>query len=865
MNTALYALAATVASAAVVGACHAQPEAPEWERGGLVTLEHTDRLENVPSVWDLLRYAPGEHFTRHADMVRAIETVAEASPRVEFSTYGTTHQRRPLVQLTISSPENLANLDDILAANRELADPSTSEARAREIVENNPAVVWFSFGVHGNEASCPEAALRVIDTLASGVDPAIDEILDSVVLALDPSVNPDGHERYVSWYQNVLGSDGNADPAAAEHSEPWPGGRTNHYYFDLNRDWLWVVQPESRQRLARYTQFLPQLHIDHHEQGYTNPYFLGAGDDPYNTNIPRRTRDWIEMYGEANAEAFDNEGRLYSTKERFDYLYPGYGKVLPVYHGAVGMLLEQAGHSRAGLGIEVDDHYTLTLHERSRNHWLIAMSNLQATARHREGQLSRFREYFTSAVDEGRAEPWACVISPETPEGLLARVWDLCQTHGIEIRVTDDELPLDTLTPVLGEAGGDGALPAGAWVIATDQPMGRLVKAVFEPAPEITDRDTYDVTSWSLPATFGLDAYSTTKAISGTRPLEDWAPGAGEITGSDRPVAYIVDSASHDYPRALSAASRHGLTARLASDDFTIEGLAFHRGALIAHTLRNQHADLDAFAEEVATAGLDVYRAGRGITEDGPVLAADSNSNFEHADIVLARGDSLSSLSFGQHWHLLDVAWDLPHTVVNFSSLGFADLEDRSTLVLASGSVPSSSKDTINEFVRSGGVLVASGSAASWAHRTLLDISSDEDDGDEEERADLKDLSYEQRRDRSVDDRVPGALLRLDIDTTHPLAAGVPAHLAVIKSGTRVLDVRDSAYVIVRYAPAESLKVGGSISDRNIERLAGKPFMTAHRHGRGWVIALADDVTFRGFEHGPIRLLLNAILMGPAL
>jgi len=821
----------------------------------------------IPTPADVLGYEIGEHFTRAADMVHYMRRLAETSDRVSVNQYGRTNQRRPLIAVTITAPANHARLQTILQRNRDLTDPTINDRqRLNIIIENNPAIVWFSYNVHGNEASTMETAIRVAYTMAAATNDDIHDILNNVVLVIDPLLNPDGHERYVNWYQQTLGRSPIANPDAAEHHEPWPGGRTNHYLFDLNRDWLWLIQRESAQRIDVYRRYRPHLHIDFHEQGWRSPYFLGAGDDPYNTNIPDETRQWIDTYGEANAEVFDRHGLVYSSRERFDYLYPGYGKVLPVYHGAVGMLAEQAGHSRAGLAIDFDDQYTLTLRDRARNHFLLSMSNLETTAKHRQAQLERFRRFFVDSASMDRQGPRAFFISPDNKPALLEQVWNLCRAHGIAIETLRNDTQIEALQSYVpareGDEVGDGELPAGTWVIRADQPMGRLVRAIFEPAPTVTDKETYDITAWSVPVAFGLDAAFTTQPFHAeSEPLQEWSQPGATITG-DGAIAIIVDAAQHEFPRAIGLAREHDLFARIAGKRFAVDGLHFARGSLIAHRSRNDDAQIKAFLDDLKAINLSAHRASRGMTATGPVLGANENQYLEFPKVVLLRGRPVSSYSFGAHWFVFDYQSPLPYTPINVDDLRRVDLDAYNTVVLpnAWGSVDERVVDALKTWVREGGVLVASGRAAMWASERLLELEDAQQSDSRDDDQPASALTYEQRREQSTRQRIAGAQVQIHVDTTHPLSAGARSSYGVLKRGDHILPVDENGYVVARFA--EQPHLGGVLSDENKQKIAGSPFMTEHRLGRGRVICFSEDLTFRGFQHGPRRLLLNAIIYG---
>lgn len=837
----------------------------------------------VPSPEEFLGYGPGEHFSRHHDVVRYLETLAESSDRVIIEQYGQTYQRRSLHILTISSPANLARLDEILADNRELSEPRTlTDSRRREIVENNPAIAWLSYNVHGNEPSPSETAVYVAYTMAAAQNPEVIEILDDLVLVIDPMLNPDGHERYVAYYDNVVGASPIADPAAAEHDEPWPGGRTNHYLFDLNRDWLWMVHPESASRMPVYLRYLPHLHVDYHEQSYLHPYFFGAGDTPYHAHIPEETREWTERYGRFNAEVFDRYGLLYSSRERFDYLYPGYGKVTPCYHGAVGLLTEKAGHGRAGLAIEVDEHYTLTLTERAHHHFLTSMSYIESTAQMRREQLERFADYFKDSLDPEIGPEKAYIIHPDNDPAILEELFRLCDGHRIEIHTLDADARLSGLHEYARGAELEPfTVPAGAWVIRADQPMGRLVRVLFDRDPPVEDPDTYDITSWPVPVLWGLDAwYSTQRVTAGLTRLRGYSTERGTLTG-DGPVAMIVSADHHRFPEAVGVLARHDGRARYAGDSFEVDGRRFPMGSLIIHYLRNQHVDTDALVEEFLDLGLDVHRASTGMTTDGPVLGANANRRLTPPRAILLRDRPMNANSYGQHWFLLDRQSPLPYSPINAGSLRRASLEDYNVLIIPDGggnlssTLGSSTVEDLKRWVRRGGVVIASGSSAVWANRELLGQRGTGRDDDEEDRyadeeeehlleAKPSELTHEQRRQRAILNRVPGPTMRAVVDITHPLSAGSRNWVGFIKRSSRTIPVADNGHVVARFAE-DSPRVGGVISERNEGRIAGTPFMTWHRMGSGAVICFSDDPTVRGVQPAAKRLLLNAIIYGPSM
>ncbi len=831
-----------------------RPDLFEWARP-------FDADPSIPSPAAYLGRETGTVFTRYEELVAYFRALAEASPKVTLTPYGQSHQRRELFILTISSEANLADLDGILDRNRALT--RGSERPASATLERNPTISWLSFGVHGNEPSVYETAMEVAYTLAASRHTDIASILDNSVVVIDPALNPDGWMRYVNWYENQVGQEADPNPDSNEHWEPWPGGRTNHYLFDLNRDWVWLTQPESRSRLQVYRRYLPHLHIDYHEMGYTSPYFFGEGDQPYNANIPESTRAWIKKVGEANAEAFDREGLIYATRERFDYMYPGYGKVLPVYHGAVGLLTEKGGHSRAGLAIEFNEHEVLTLRRRAYWHYVTAMSSLEMVARERRGMLERFHDYFRSTHELARQSPLSFVIPADADPALLAIIHDLCVSHGIRIDRLTREVEVTGIRYDGEMTAVPRTMPAGSWVVRTDQDMGRLARVLFEPDPELVEKQTYDITSWSLPAALGIDALVTREAFAtGTEPLGAWRAPEPRVTGEGS-VALIVDSAQHRFPAGVGVAIQHDAFARRSGEAIELDGMRFERGSLILHTLRNRHVDMDALERDLLASGNNVHRASTGMPSEGPALGNNASGRLGNPRVALLRGSPINANSFGHHWHMLDVAYPVPHSVLGVDRLGRSDLSRFGVVVLPSGGgLSGDARSALETFVREGGVLVATGRSGHWASRELLGLESKRWDRDDT-RSKLSDLSYEARVGRADEDRVPGAGVRMLLDTTHPMTAGLPGSLTMLKTDATPLPVSDTGFVIASYA--REPRVGGWISDRNIAHIRDEPSVTAHRLGRGWVIAFAEDPTMRGFQHGPMRLLLNAIVFGPGM
>lgn len=854
----------------------------------------------VPTPASVMGHEIGERYTRHHQLVDWCRALADASPRVSLEMYGTSNQGRPLMVLVVTSPENHARLDEILAANARLADPAgTSDAEATRIASSNPSISWLSYNVHGNEGSCTEAAILVSYRLAADRRAEVTSMLDDSIVVIDPCLNPDGRERYVSFFQQNVGDAADPFPASAEHREPWPSGRANHYLFDLNRDWVWGTQVESRQRLPIYRRFLPQLHIDVHEQGLQSPYFLGAGDTPYSRNIPEDSRTWTEVFGLTMGAAFDAARFVYATRERFDYLYPGYGKVLPVYHGAVGLLLEQAGHGRAGRAVTVDDQHgrgvMLTLKARAEHHATASLAGARTTAVLRRQQLERFRAYFVDAMTPEDAGPNAWIVRADSDPRAMADLLGLASLHGIEVHRT-------TMDTTIGAADLEGfhppftvdgavTLPAGSMVVPSGQPMGRLARTLLERAPFIEDPDTYDITAWSTIPLFGLTGWSYAGSLDelaterieldGTFPLEPsprTGPTEAQIAAS---MAVAIEDGGQDYNRVLGEAARRRVFARLLDKDILLrDGHVVPRGSLVAHVSRNDPADLAAVAAVAAASGTRTHLVDSSIPASGPTLGNNANRRFvAPRRIVVASDNPTSSLSFGHTRHMLERRHGAPHSVVRTRDLASLDWARIDVLVLPSSSgytsvLGESGVEALAEWLRGGGTIVTVGSASTWAGRnflSLLDVDPT-DDAETDALADvsstrLHELTWSEREQRGVDRRVPGAMFSATVDRSHPLATGVAAHLAFHVFNDRPMRVDAGAHVIARYGALDDAGgpwIGGVAGPRARRQLAGTPAVSHHVVGRGCLIRFHSDPTNRGMNRAGMDLLTRSILLGPS-
>lgn len=827
-------------------------------------------------------YPIGARFTPHYKLVRYFETIAEQSDRAEWRTYGMTNEGRPLGTLVVSSPGNMAALATIQADLRRLADPSeTSGPEARKLAERLPIVVWLSYNIHGDEASSSEAALAMAYELVAGTGTDVTGLLDSLIVVIDPCLNPDGRDRYVNWVTTATGREPNPGPDAWEHNQPWPGGRYNHYVFDLNRDWAWLTQVESRTRHAEYRRWLPQVHVDFHEMYYSSSYFFFPAAEPFNTNLLPQVRYWGEVFGQANAAAFDERGWTYFTAEDFDLYYPGYGDSWPSLQGATGMTYEQAGGR--GLRVNRPDGTILTLRERARHHFVASMATLQTARRERERRLVDFHSFFEDGLRGDLSGPAVYLFPPGTDPGRTSDLVNLLISHGAEVeRATE---PLKT-----GEVRGyDGRVskrtfPEGTFIVPMRQPMRALLNSLLEPEADIPETLFYDVTAWSLPLAFGVDAYWSDAEPRGKRESVTQAPPPdGGLVGPPDGVAWLLPWDTNAAPRVLNRLLRLGVRASFTTRSFETEGRLFDRGTIVIPAGANQDTVglvIDRVAREFHQ---PVFTARSGWTGAGVDLGSNRILPIRAPRIAIVNGEGVNPTSFGALWFLLDDQYDVPLTVIPLENLGSTNLSAYNVLIFPddySGHghsydevLDSLAVDRVRRWARSGGVFIGLKGGAAWATADLSGLTRVElkPEEDEEEKEDggpddeavkeeelarkLATVDEEERLDRLK--RIPGTILSVKLDPGHPLAYGYAGEAHIIKTSDLIFQPSENGRNVAYYT--ESPRMSGYISRENVERLARTPFVIVEPLGAGRAVLYNDDPNFRFFWHGLNRLFLNSL------
>lgn len=817
--------------------------------------------QQVPSPAEVLGWELGERFTDVEAVNRYFHALAEASPRVSVEEYGRSVEGRPLVQVLIASEAHRSRLPAILDANRELTRPGTSADRAREIIEGNPAVVYFSYGVHGNESSSSEAAMWTAWDLVRGADD-VAGVLDDVVVVIDPVVNPDGRARYVGFYRGARGPEPNADPDTREHDEPWPGGRTNHYHFDLNRDWTWMSQPETRARLATWDRWNPQIHVDFHEMSPNSTYFFFPPATPVNPIYPEHTGRWAERIGDGNAAAFGERGWLYFTEETYDLFYPGYGDSWPSLLGAIGMTYEQAGGGSAGLAYARSDGDTLTLRDRAMHHRVAGNATLRTAAEGKADLLSGFAE-FHRTVDEGL--PDVLLVPGEGGADRLHALLRELSDQGIRFSVAEEAFRADATA----HEGFDGrsSFPEGTVRVPARQPRGRLALTLLRSETVLDATYSYDVSAWSRPYAYGVEAHA---ADASELDDADWT----EPAGMDHPAATAPSGGSYGYLVGPGFGAWPGLVdfledggrGRVLPDTFRVDGTLHPAGTVFLPRALNE--DLD---RRLADAGLTgAVPVTSGLTETGPDLGSGSTGHLELPHVAVVGGPGTSQYSFGAHRFFLDHRLGLPFDAIGVEELESGDLGEYDVIVVPEGGVgrdlSEEQRERLAAWVRAGGTLVAVGSGAAGLEELTGVAVREDPEPAEENRVERALRLREERELERWEAQTPGTILEAQLDPGHPLAFGAAApggdRVFVLSSGNGFEP--DEAFETPIWFGQGLEKVSGVISQGTLDRLGRSSWLVEKSMGRGSVILFADDPLFRMMWHAGFQPYANALLLGPA-
>ncbi|MBT8188353.1 MAG: zinc carboxypeptidase [Croceitalea sp.] len=799
---------------------------------------------NVPSPEEFLGYGIGERHTRHDLIVAYLTKLAEVSDRASIYEYGQTHEGRKLVILTVSTPQNIQNLPALKQAHLAFTDPTNSVSNYEDV----PIFVNLGYNVHGNEPSSSEAALLTAYTLVASEHPEILNYLKNGVIFIDPTINPDGRDRHTQWANMYQGNPLVADPQDAEHNEYWPRGRTNHYWFDLNRDWLLAINPESRGKLNWYHGWYPNVVTDFHEMGSQSSYFF----EPMKTNgsldpiMPKENYvDLNNLFGEYFAKALDSIGSFYFTKEVFDGTYPGYGSSYPDLQGGLGLLFEQAssrGHKQKTAFGEITFPFTI------RNQYTSSITTVKAAVENKAILRKYQQDFFKSALtNAGQSKIKGYTFKDDFDQNRVKAFIDKLLLHRINVYRSGNE-----------------------FVVPSRQPQYRMVQTMFETYSKYQDSVYYDASAWSVANFYNMKYKPVTnlnlgEQIKNTENLIKVEP----VLKSD--YAYILDYDDYNATAALNFLQEHKIVVSSSLKPFTTKThlgtKSFNYGALVV-PVSLQKEGVDKIYEFVLKAqqkfDVPIYSVKTGYHIKGVDLGSRYISPITKPKAAMLVGNGVSSYEAGEVWHLLDTRVNMPITKLQMRSFSRSDLTKYNTLVMVSGAYDLSKKEEekLKEWVNSGNTLITVGRASKW----VIDKKMVKESLIKEEKDSTKTVvrkPYVDAPENLGKESVGGAIFRVDLDLTHPLAFGYrDAQIPVYKNNSVWLAPSKNEYATVaKYA--DNPHIDGFITQKNKDEfLKPAASLIVSKLGSGRVVMFADNPNFRGSWYGTNRLFLNALFLG---
>lgn len=842
---------------------------------------------DVPTLLDTVGHAHGSVISSAAEITAFMRALAAHDPeRMRVESYGETWQGRELTFAVISSPQNMARLDAIKANLSTLAEGTDL---AGDQLDQTPAVVWLSYGVHGDEITPPDSALfMAYHLMAAEGDALVDTILDNTIIIIDPSQNPDGRDRFVHSFKSALGLLPQADRYSVEHDQPWPRGRFNHYLFDLNRDWFAMTQPETQGKVEAVLDWNPVIYVDSHEMGGDSSYYFPPAARPYNPNITDEQHSRQIQLGQNMAQWFDRFGVSYFTREVFDAFYPGYGDMWPTLNGAIAMTFEQA--SPRGLIFKRRDGKMLTYAQGVRNNVLSSLATLETVAQNKNSFLQSYAAFRRTAIQQAtRADDRYVVLDLSENRYEAEQLGRRLARQGIDVQ----RLPAGR--QACRQTYSDGAL-----VVDMAQPQGRLINTLLSQSTPLAEdfvseqesrrerglnHELYDVTAWSLPLMDGVSATQCGRVdLSGASTVSATDPVAASINGAGR-FGYAIPWEDGGQARLVIAALKAGLNGKTTDEAFTQNGRVYPAGSVVFSTADNEPtlaATLTDLAQEV---GAEIVAMPNSWVDDGPNFGSSAFAAMRMPRVAMAWGQGTSPTSAGNTRFVIEQQLGIPVAPIRVSTLGRANLSNYDVLIIPDtyGGLVSEMGRTspLQDFVRGGGVLVAIGTGvAELASEevgllsTQLEYAASEEVGAaKEEGARVPGINFATMEEyeahihdhRARPEDIPGVLVNTVANTDHWLASGYDGATALVTGREIYRPLKESDGInVFRFEDADALLASGYLWEENRLQLAYKPFVMAERQGSGVVVGFTQSPTTRAYLNGLNLLLANAIVLGPA-
>lgn len=804
-------------------------------------LIHFPVVAQLQSPDAFLGYTLGTTFSRHHQVVDYFEHVADHSEMVRLAPYGSTYEGRVLQLAYVSTAENLGNLETI--RQRHLQNTGLIEGEKNDDI----AVVWLSFNVHGNESSSTEAAMKTIYNLIENHS----DWLEKTVVIIDPCVNPDGRDRYVNWYNQNRSNPYDAKPFSREHDELWHNGRTNHYIFDLNRDWAWATQIETQQRLKKYNQWLPHVHVDFHEQGINSPYYFAPAAKPVHEIISPYQMEFQDKLAKNHALYFDREGWLYFTKEFFDLLYPSYGDTYPTYLGAIGMTYEQAGNGDAGLGILNDEGIELTLVDRIEHHYTTAISTVETVAKHRRALNLNFQAFF-----EDKNRKYQSYVLQGSANKLKALL-RLFNQHEVEYGFLDQNMSI-TGYDYQQQRMTNTNVGKGALVVPTQQVKGKMLQVWFEPKTALQDSLTYDITAWSLPYAHGLQAVGTKSKIKYNPQKTTFL----QQPISSETYAWGTTYDSFEDGKFLAALLKANIKLRVSKKPFSSADKNWKAGSLFI--IRGENTTHLSFETTLNRLAKDFQKQlipiASGYASAGPDMGSNDFQWIKTPKIAVLTEGEVSPYSYGELWHYFEQDLNYPFHQIRENQLSENVMKKIDVLIMPSGGYSSLNsepkKAMIMRWLRQGGRIIAIERALSvFEDQKAFGVKRKENKITPDPT-----LRYEDRKRNNISNVITGGIYNTRLDNSHPIGLGYSTNYHTLKRSAlaySLLEKGSNVSYIPKGASAVAGFVGKNVADVQEESL----IIGTETIGKGSVTYFVDNPIFRAFWENGKLLLFNATFL----
>jgi hypothetical protein len=808
---------------------------------------------SIPAPKQFFGHEIGEWHLTHDKLYYYMLELAKTSERAVWEEYGRSHEGRTLGQLIISSPENIRNLEQLRQEHILLCDPSRSD---KAEISKMPVFIKLGYGIHGNESSAQNASALVAYYLTAGEGKEIDELLKNAVILVDPALNPDGMQRHSTWVNFTKSLKNNPDPASWEFSESWPGGRTNHYWFDLNRDYIMLQHPESTGRVAAFHKWKPNINTDHHETGANETFFFQPGIQSRNNPLtPKENGELTAEIGKYHEKYLDSIGSLYYTEETFDDFYVGKGSSYPDIHGSVGILFEQAGvkgHLKETPGALLSFPFAI------RNQFTVSRSTLEAGLKMKNKLLESQRNFYKEALVQADKHPVkAYIFNEPSDNSRLSEFIKILQQHQIKVyRTTHDLLK-----------NGIQYKAENSYIVPLKQTEYRFIRSLFEPVKEFTDSAFYDISTWVLPLSFNLNYSALTLPREFDRlvgsELSSPPLTTGQLISPEDPYAYLFEWNEYYSPEALFTLQSNNLITRVSTESFTYDDgilkMKFSAGTIVVPAAGQSVSGEELYnlmQKTAADCGIKIYGVRTGLTSEGIDLGSNKIIVLAKPSVVMLAGEGANSSDAGEIWHLLDTRFNIPVTMITASRFSGADLGRYNVLIITgSPDISNSGLENIRTWNRNGGVIIGYESGNNWlARNKFAEIEFIPESGDKN-----KEGIYLNRAADRQSQQIPGSIFETKLDLTHPLCYGYTRDILPVFKSTLTAVKKDLNIYNNPIQYTSDPLLSGYCTKGNIDRVKGSSFASVHGNR---IISIYDNTNFRAIWYGTNKIFLNAIFFG---